>query len=413
MAETDGAATTSRAATGTGDPAGAMTGGPAPPSLRRHLPEIDLFRLLTFACVIAIHVCAAATTRDSVGSNAAQMLLHFTREAFFALTGFVLTFQAVRRPQTVGRFWRRRIPLVLWPYVVWTVLYALLAVVTRPPQMPPPQPGDQLWQVLTDLVSGSGWYHLYFLLVTLQVYLVYPALLPLLRRMGSRGHAAVMVVSLALQLLSCRLLSVPPAGEFGAWLTAHGFATLIAYQLYPVLGIVAALHLDRFQTLVHRHRVAIGLAAAAGVVVAELAFTHLVAAGSTPSVVAGVFQPAILPYFLVVVVALYTLSLQLTSRWPAGGRARQILAYGSDRSFAIFLVHPLVLTFLLPVSGAWTETIGPIPVLLALYVGTVAGTILVAELTRRVPGSTALTGRPRIPARWHRGRPLGPGQGRP
>src|ERR1700712_1588679 len=97
--------------------------GPAPASDRRHLHEVDLCRLLTFACVIGVHVLSAATTLDDVPSDGGQLLLHFTREAFFTLTGFVLTFQALRRPQRPLPFWGRRIPLVLTPYLTWTVLY--------------------------------------------------------------------------------------------------------------------------------------------------------------------------------------------------------------------------------------------------------------------------------------------------
>ena len=112
--------------------------GPAAASDRRHLHEVDLFRLLTFASVIAVHVLSAATTSDNVASDGGQLLLHLTREAFFTLTGFVLTFQALRRTQRPGPFWRKRIPLVLTPYLTWTVVYSLLAVATRPPGTPEP-----------------------------------------------------------------------------------------------------------------------------------------------------------------------------------------------------------------------------------------------------------------------------------
>ena len=52
--------------------------------------EIDVVRVVTFVAVVAVHATGGTTDQQSVGGNAALTLLHFTREAFFALTGFVL-----------------------------------------------------------------------------------------------------------------------------------------------------------------------------------------------------------------------------------------------------------------------------------------------------------------------------------
>ena len=367
---------------------------PAPASDRRHLHEVDLFRLVTFACVIGVHVLSAATTIDDVGSNGGQLLLHVTREAFFTLTGFVLTFQALRRPQGVAAFWRKRIPLVLTPYLAWTVVYSLLAVATRPPGTPAPTVAQELVAMGWNAVEGTGWYHLYFLLVTLQLYLVFPALVAGLRRLPTAGHVVVLVGALVVQVVVSDLLTVPPANAVGVFLAAHGYALLPAYVLYPVVGAVAALHLDQVQAVVLRCRWAIAglvLVVAVGV---EVLYGVEVRAGTPPAVAAAVFRPTTIPWFLVAVLGLYTLSLITTAGWRPGGRARRALAYASDRSFGIFLAHPLVLAGLLEVSGGWGAALGSGGTLAALYLGTVVGSVLVADVLRRLPVSAALTGRP-------------------
>ena len=378
--------------------------GSAPPARRAHLPEIDLFRLLTFACVIGVHVCSAATRQDNVPSEGVQLLLHFTREAFFALSGFVLAFQTLRSPRPATAFWRRRMPLVLAPYAVWTVVYALLATATMPPDPDAPSgPAGPLLKIAVDLVLGTGWYHLYFLLVTLQFYLVFPVLLSLLRRLGPRGHAVLVGTTAAVQLGVCALLSDPPATPVGSAMATHGYAALPGYVLYPVLGAVAAMHLDRFQALVHRHRVAIVATAVVVVAASELLYAREVAAGIAPAAASAVFRPAVQPCYLAIVLALYALCLRVSAGLRDGGPARRVLAHCSDRSFAIFLAHPLVLAALLPPSGRLIERVGPVPGLLGLYLATVSGTVALAEVLRRLPGSTWLTGRPplrtRTPAR--------------
>ncbi len=373
--------------------------GPAPASDRRHLHEVDLFRLLTFASVIAVHVLASATTIDNVGSNGGQLLLHFTREAFFTLTGFVLTFQALRRPQRPLPFWRKRIPLVLTPYLTWTALYSLLAVWTRPPGTPEPTVSQELTTMAWNAVEGTAWYHLYFLLVTLQLYLVFPALVAGLRRLGRVGHLVVLGVALVLQVAVCELLIDPPANAFGTFLMAHGFVLLPAYLLYPVLGALAALHLDQVQAMVLRFRWAIAGLVVLVIAAVEVLYVLQVDGGAIPSVAAAVFQPTTIVWFLAAVVGLYTLSLVITAGWRPGGPARRALAYASDRSFGIFLVHPLVLAGLLSVAGGWVAAIGSGATLAALYLGTVVGSVLLADVLRRLPWSAALTGRGPLRAR--------------
>lgn len=361
---------------------------PAPAPDRRHLHEVDLFRLLTFACVIGVHVLSTATPVDDVASNAGQLLLHVTREAFFTLTGFVLTFQTLRRPQRVPTFWRRRIPLVLTPYLAWTVLYSVLAVATRPPGTPAPTAAQELGVMATNAVEGTAWYHLYFLLVTLQLYLVFPALVAGLRRLSGAGHVIVLVGALVVQVVVSDLLAAPPAS--GAFLAAHGYALLPAYLLYPVVGAVAALHLDRVQAAVLRCRWAIAGLVVGAVVVTEGIYVVSVRGGTAPAVAAGVFRPTTIAWFLVAVLGLYTLSLVLTANWRPGGPARRALTYASDRSFAIFLAHPLVLAGLLWMAGGRASGAA----LLGLYLGTVLGSVLLADVLRRLPVSAALTGRP-------------------
>jgi peptidoglycan/LPS O-acetylase OafA/YrhL len=368
---------------------------PAPASDRRHLHEVDLFRLLTFACVIGVHVLSAATTADNVASNGGQLLLHFTREAFFTLTGFVLTFQALRRPQRPFPFWRKRIPLVLTPYLTWTVVYSLLAVATRPPGTPAPTVAQELVTMGWNALEGTAWYHLYFLLVTLQLYVVLPALVAGLRRLSGAGHVVVLVGALVVQVAVSDLLVDPPPTAFGAFLLVHGYVLLPAYLLYPVVGAVAALHLDQVQAAVLRCRWAIAGLVVVGAVVAEVLYVVVVRGGIPPVVAAAVFRPTTIAWFLVAVLGLYTLSLVTTAGWRPGGPARRVLAYASDRSFGIFLAHPLVLAGLLSIAGGWVPAVGPGATLAALYLGTVVGSVLLADVLRRLPVSAALTGRPR------------------
>jgi peptidoglycan/LPS O-acetylase OafA/YrhL len=155
---------------------------------RSHVYAVDLVRVLTFACVIAVHTVATVNSADSVPAGGAAMLLHFTREAFFSLTAFVLVHR-YRDRLHIRPFWRRRFLLVGVPYVIWSVIYSGLALITTP--VPPTA---ALIQLARNLLTGTAWYHLYFLVVTMQFYLLFPLFLRLLRASAGRrgGHFALL-----------------------------------------------------------------------------------------------------------------------------------------------------------------------------------------------------------------------------
>ncbi|HKA03924.1 MAG TPA: acyltransferase family protein, partial [Acidimicrobiales bacterium] len=95
-----------------------------------HLDQVDLLRLLTFSAVIAVHSIDFTQPDSSRAAAGALMLLQFGRAVFFALTGFVLVHSTRGRPVGAPAFWRRRVPFVLVPYVVWTVVYYLFGELT-------------------------------------------------------------------------------------------------------------------------------------------------------------------------------------------------------------------------------------------------------------------------------------------
>ena len=95
-------------------------------SKRSYLHHLDLIRATTFGLVIFIHVLTQTTDEvNSIGVTTTGLLLHFTRNTFFALTGFVLACQYFDRADfSTWSFWRRRIAGAL-PYVIFTAIYFL------------------------------------------------------------------------------------------------------------------------------------------------------------------------------------------------------------------------------------------------------------------------------------------------
>ncbi len=364
----------------------------APAELTRgYLHQVDVVRLLTFGSVIMVHTMASTTAPNDAVARGVLMLLHFTRETFFVITGFVLFHSNYRRDLDLGRFWRRRFLLIGVPYVVWSVLYWLVYAWRYR--------SVDLRQLAVQLLTGTAEYHLYFLLVSMQVYLVFGLLVRLVR--ATTGHhgallAAVAAWQLALfWVLHDVLPSWHSQPHWVAVLAGYAQQLLPFYLAYVVAGALAAVHLERTQAFVLAHGRMLALVVAGAAVVTEAVYLVQVAAGTQPFPAADVLQPVMVPYALVVTAGLLALGLRYAlHRRP--GRTASAVAEGSRISFGVFLVHPLVISLLLtlPVGRVLTAAGQPLTSVL-IWLVTVLVSIAAVEVFVRTPVSLPLTGRRR------------------
>jgi poly(3-hydroxybutyrate) depolymerase/surface polysaccharide O-acyltransferase-like enzyme len=354
-------------------------------------------RVLTVGGVIAVHVVAGTNKATSVPAGVATILLHVNREVFVLITALVLTYAYAARDQwSIGRFWGRRYWLVATPYVAWTVVYFLA-------DGPASGPLAAVRQLGVELVTGTARYHLYFLLVTMQLYLVFPLLLPFVRA-TRRYHVPLLLLSLAVQLAFTTAIHdrLRVGGPVGWWL-AHPDALLASYQLYVLAGAILALRLGDLTAWVRSHRRLVAVLVAAGIVAGLASYVYDVSFRVLPPLVASeVFQPAVTVESLSVVLGLFALGVWWTDRLRPARLVRAIHA-ASDASFGIYLAHPLVLQGLLAIAGVTglLTAILQMPGRYTLAVGLLGTLPLVLALTwaavwfaRRSPLSLPFAGRP-------------------
>src|SRR2546426_537073 len=74
-------------------------------SEREHLHYVDLIRVLTVGLVIGMHTLSLAPVAPSVLLGALIIVFHVSREVFFLLTAFVLTYSTGQRPVRWPSFW--------------------------------------------------------------------------------------------------------------------------------------------------------------------------------------------------------------------------------------------------------------------------------------------------------------------
>lgn len=363
----------------------------------RHLYEVDVLRILTFACVIGVHTTSHTAASDDVGLNALLALLHFTRLVFFSLTAFVLVYSYTVRPRPMAQFWPKRFLLVGVPYLAWSFVYvgsSWLLSSTRRGDVP-----DLVRSFAEGIVTGTSWYHLYFLLVTMQVYLLLPVIVWLVRK--TRGHhVTTLVLALVVQLVVFAGYKYFPASD--AWLHGYQKQFFFSYVFFIVSGAIAADHADAFLRFIRVHRRAVLWAFAGvggltlGVWALQVALGQSLYAAGTP------LQPIEAVWSTAVFVGFLAIGARWADRRRPGSPVARFVDYASDRSFGIFLSHPFLIWILL-FGDSWLEAVVPRPWLtLVTYLLVVVLSVAVTEAFRWTPLSVPLTGRPSLASRARR-----------
>jgi peptidoglycan/LPS O-acetylase OafA/YrhL len=359
-----------------------------PPGSRRRLEHVDAMRPLKQVGVVSTHTLLAFAPLGSLLAGGSLMLLHVTREGFLFLSACMLTYsyRDLGRGRLVG-FYRRRFVSVALPYLCWTVIYFVVTL--------PSQSGGVLGRLghLGYLVA-SGYYQLYYLLVIMQFYVLFPFLLALLRRVQRRGllMAASLVVQLA--VVSATHWGHLPRGLSGFWASRD----LVFYQFYVLAGMVVALSLDRFHDwLCARWRQVV----ACTIACAGLAETWFVVAHQHPGSWLGPssdpFQPIVVPFNIGAIACIYLVGVLLVgANRPAWFRA--VVRSGSDNAYGVYLAQML---FVVALSWlGWRSLDGHVPWPLVCLVATAivfGGCVLLTSVLARTPLAVALTGRAQEP----------------
>lgn len=309
-----------------------MSQPPTPPPNGPRLTAIDTFRGLTILEVVGHHATGMGLRHAEVGSTTHDLLLvlnrtlHFAVPAFVFLSVLVLTRSLLRRFDPKRYFWRR-LTRGGWPYLLWSALYALWYVWT----------GQRAPETLTDperwrdwLLYGKASYHLYFLLVALEVYLVLPLLLPLARRRPSITLALLggLAAQLGLYLLNREVLHL----RFPA-------STVLWYALPISLGLAVGARLEVFPDWWRRRRrVLLPLLGLAYAVYLPVALAYVRGTPVTPVVYSGLSWT----YTALVALALLGLAYRLERGRQAQTLKRVIGTLGTV-SLPIYLLHPALL----------------------------------------------------------------------
>ncbi|MGE5395972.1 MAG: acyltransferase [Chitinophagales bacterium] len=365
--------------------------------------ELDLLRGVAFLGVALQHVIGAFIRHPDISIQAALtmgLLFNITKfavPAFVFVSGLVMVYRYYPRA-SYGPFLIKRFKDVAVPYVLWTLIYIVYFSYISTGKLT-----VGWWESLYKLITGTGCYHLWFIVLIIQFYLLLPLFLALFRWIDKdeiraiRTLAVLGAIYLALTWLSYFFVTRHAAAVDSHWIQlAIKFRdrNVLLWFLYFIGGGSAGMFLFKWRKWV-RNSWAWSLV----LWVASLVWVCWeLWSGVNGNVVnlniSTSLKPSMVVFTCVSLVLVYNLSLG----WAKidNGIVKLVQSLG-QYSLGAYFVHALALSLLIPFIGTvWPQFRSFSILSMFLVFGLcVLLSLAFAALVSRIPGGHWLVGESR------------------
>ncbi|TDF96611.1 acyltransferase [Paenibacillus piri] len=354
---------------------------------RAKIEEIQYLRGFAFLAVVLQHAIGhyaylpEAGLQDGVLLGILLIASKFAVPLFIFITGLVL-FYNYRDPVSYGSFLRKRCKDIVLPYAVWTVVYGLLFG------------GDHgtawAWikQFVLDLFTGKASYHLWYVVMVIQLYIVFPWLQPLLLRihksLKSWQLTAWFIVLAAFYVwLTGQVSVIGSAAEklqlpvLTPFFTEYADRNALYFYLYFLMGAAAGLNLESWKTKIMSWKACwLGLfTIVSGILLYQMAASFRTDAG----IVIQFNNTLLVQPFMALFLSLSVVAMCIVSvvfERSAGPRMKRMLTVLGHYSYSAYLAHALLLNpatlaadWALPGWNATLKTLAAFAVCTLLSVG--------------------------------------------
>lgn len=325
----------------------------------KKLNVLDLYKTIAAIMVILIHVTATpvVTLKSGLAFDLLLAVNRFSKPSvpmFIFASGLALSYSYLTKGRVFryGEFLTRRLTRILIPYLAWCGLYY----------------GYFVWQEIYPFdfallfkltANGKMMYHLYFVVIILQFYLIFGLLLPLVRELPGRF---LLPAAMAVNLV---ILPVLPADLMG-----RSFPT---YLFYFVLGCYFAKNLDKAHCLVLQWKWPLmALFLGTGILYTYQFYEDQVLGLGYRFVPDSTIY---LVFSAVAILVYYLWAMQIEKHGPCW--IKDGMMQLSQASFYIYLSHPAAMIF----AGALAVRLGITGVVDQMLVSLVGITVLVLPLS--------------------------------
>ncbi len=324
-----------------------------PVPVRAHIFEIDLIRAVTVFSVVALH-CLASTQFlvPAVSSlylvNLFIHLLHYNREMFMFVTGLVLTYAYFGKPFSAKKFWLRRALLILVPYLFWSIIYVKINNHTL---------GLEAYLKLLwhDILVGEASYQLYYILLALEFYILFPFFLIFLKKV-SKHPWTTLSISFLFQIFFLHLdYNYLQSGIFKSDLITNFILPFqdrifITYQFFFIFGAFTAIYMKDGYSFMKKFGKFLPFVVITSIILYSIYYYYLIGISKNIFYATSVLQPSVTIYSIVIILFFLWLAIS----WVKNLKLYKVVKLTADTSFGIYFVHvailSLVVKYLLPLT---------------------------------------------------------------
>ncbi len=325
--------------------------------MKEHLYEIDLMRAFIILGVVCVHNVSfynlfnPGITTPNVLLEMLLTALHFTRESFLFITGLVLFITYYRKPFKATTFWKKRFFLIAIPYIFWTVAYILFSGTYLNNFS---WTASHLFHTISIALLTGNQFFLYFLLISMQLYVVFPFFVMWMKKM-EKWHVWIFVGSFFLELFLMWLnsayvqnVNVTHLPFILKWLILLRDRNLLTYQFWFIAGAELAIYYNPIRNYVVKYTRLLLVAFLAMLLALWIHFAiGRLLLHQDYSMSDLVLQPFMIPYSLIITAVLWRAGIawadnrhKASIRWFSG-----FVKMVAAASFGVFLVHPFALHY--------------------------------------------------------------------
>ena len=203
---------------------------------KESIDETNIIRAIACLAVIMIHITASPITTLEKGSIHSMIFilinrsLRFATPTFIFLSGLTLFYSYEDRIFKYITFLKKRFSGTLIAYGIWSIVYFLFYYALRYPLSPK--------MFIKNMLLANMSYHLYFVLIITQFYIIFPMFLSVYKRFNSH---IILILSLIGNLLFLKYVYIPYSDRF-----------FMSYIFFFSYGCYVAKHIIFYKKLVEK-----------------------------------------------------------------------------------------------------------------------------------------------------------------
>ncbi|MCX8131258.1 MAG: acyltransferase [Clostridia bacterium] len=346
--------------------------------MNRRIYEFDQIRVIAAISVIIIHVTAIYSSTSSFAYYSNQ-LVRYAVPIFILLSGFLLHFSNADRELSYLNFLSKRFKKILIPYLVWSIIYILFE--NRSNLSSVYYKSGFLVESLTHIIRGTAYPHLYFVIIIIQMYLLYPFLKVLLGKYPKALISSSFLLTLFFQ--TAVYMSLLKAVHLPKFIIPY-YIFFPTWLFYFIFGMYLSENTEKVKVRIKNNRIQLIALWFAGL------FILLVDSRITGTGFSSI-KPSTMLYCLLSFFAFYSVLQRFQTDTPA---LRNTICWISAQSYTLYLSHMLVLSLIITFfrSFGLNSVLANNPGMVLLFLLTLALSLIFTYVISLTPFATLFGG---------------------